>query len=180
MEHFYNNIHGWFQSEPLYKRMIDGANNGACFVEVGVWKGRSAAFMAVEIINSGKNIDLYLVDHFKGSQEHQSDGVIIRNKLEEECRSNLAPVSHVVKYITKQSVDAAKDFKDESIDFVYIDASHEYEDVRDDIRAWLPKVKTGGIIAGDDYSIGFMGVIRAVNELLPMAKKEDVVWFYQK
>ena len=48
---------------------------------------------------------------------------------------------------------------------MYIDASHEYEYVIEDIKHWLPKVKKGGIICGDDYISGWPGVIQAVNEV---------------
>ena len=59
-------------------------------------------------------------------------------------------------------------FEDNSLDFVFIDASHEYEDVKNDILAWLPKVKRGGILAGHDYYVNqdwFSGVKKAVNEI---------------
>jgi hypothetical protein len=51
------------------------------------------------------------------------------------------------------SLNAAKAFEPESLDFVYLDANHSYEAVRDDINAWWPKVKPGGMLAGDDYGI---------------------------
>ena len=55
MEHFYQKIgEDWFTYPNLYKKMVSDANENSHFVEVGVWKGRSAAFMAVEIINSKK------------------------------------------------------------------------------------------------------------------------------
>jgi predicted O-methyltransferase YrrM len=59
----------------------------------------------------------------------------------------------------------SKNYTNEYFDIVYIDASHEYEYVKEDILAWLPKVKKGGIICGDDYIIGWDGVILAVNEI---------------
>lgn len=49
-------------------------------------------------------------------------------------------------------------------DFVFIDAAHGYEAVRDDIRLWAPKVKPGGWLGGHDYHPKFQGVIRAVDE----------------
>jgi len=55
------------------------------------------------------------------------------------------------KFIEKFSLDAVKDFEDESLDFVYIDGDHCFEAVVADIAAWLPKVRKGGIISGDDY-----------------------------
>lgn len=56
------------------------------------------------------------------------------------------------RLIEKMSVDAAKDFDDESIDAVYIDGNHRLEFVVADINAWLPKIRKGGIISGHDYT----------------------------
>ena len=57
MEHFYQTIgEDWFSYPDLYKRIIDTNQSGSHFVEVGSWKGRSSSFMAVEIINSNKNV----------------------------------------------------------------------------------------------------------------------------
>ena len=56
MKHFYQNIPGHFCPEQklCYKNQIRQTKENCHFVEIGVWKGRSASFMAVEIINSGK------------------------------------------------------------------------------------------------------------------------------
>jgi hypothetical protein len=53
--------------------------------------------------------------------------------------------------IRKRSVEAAKDIPDNSLDFAFIDADHSYEGCRDDIKAWFPKVKPGGLLCGHDY-----------------------------
>lgn len=69
--------------------------------------------------------------------------------------------------VKQTSVDASKGYPDQHFDFVYIDANHEYNHVKDDLKSWVPKVKIGGIVAGDDYYLtkaGNLGVIRAVNE----------------
>lgn len=70
-----------------------------------------------------------------------------------------------VEIIRKTSVDAAKDVPDSSLDFVYIDAMHEFDYVITDIITWVPKVKVGGIISGHDYTphTYFCGVQEAVN-----------------
>ena len=64
--------------------------------------------------------------------------------------------------IKKSSIEAAADIN-EFFDFIYIDADHEYESVKKDIEAWIPRLRSGGIIAGHDY-IGYRGVHDAVNE----------------
>jgi hypothetical protein len=62
----------------------------------------------------------------------------------------LAPYKNV-KIIRKTSVEAAKDFKDGSLDFVYIDGDHRFPYVAEDIYNWYAKVKKGGIVSGHDY-----------------------------
>jgi hypothetical protein len=52
------------------------------------------------------------------------------------------------------SVEAAAKVPDHSFDFVYIDARHDYESVKEDLEAWCSKVRPGGILAGHDYVDG--------------------------
>ena len=152
MEHFYHNIgEDWFSYPQLYKRIVDNSQDGSHVVEVGSWKGRSAAFMSVEIINSNKNIKFDCVDTWKGSIEHTTYDVITEEKLYDVFLSNIEPVKHIINPIRMTSIEASKLYEDNSLDFVFIDASHEYEDVKEDILAWLPKVKKGGVLAGHDY-----------------------------
>jgi predicted O-methyltransferase YrrM len=68
-----------------------------------------------------------------------------------------------VELIKKASLDAVKDFPNMFFDFVYIDASHKFDDVMRDIIEWSPKVKKGGIVAGHDYIHNRKGVAIAVN-----------------
>lgn len=178
MKHFYEKIPGWFNCLPLYERCVSEAKNGATFVEVGAWKGRSAAFMGVEIANSGKRIAFYVIDNFGGSAEHQKDEDVVNGTLEETFRRNVEPVKEFMAVIKNDSVKAAEMFEDGSLDFVYIDASHDYEDVKADINAWLPKVRKGGMLAGDDYLI-YPGVKQAVDELLSGAMMEGIIWMYR-
>jgi SAM-dependent methyltransferase len=56
-----------------------------------------------------------------------------------------------VEFIRKFSMDAVKDFEDNSLDFVYIDGNHSFEYAIADIAEWERKVKPGGIVAGHDY-----------------------------
>jgi predicted O-methyltransferase YrrM len=77
----------------------------------------------------------------------------------------LAGVREMVTDIIGDSAQSAAQFPDNSLDFVFIDASHDYDSVKRDIKAWLPKVrKPNGIIAGHDYCEVWPGVIKAVHE----------------
>jgi hypothetical protein len=119
--------------------------------------------MAVEIINSGKHINFDVIDTWNGSTEHQTDPILENDGLYCEFIKNIEPVKHAINTIRMASLDAANTYADESLDFVFIDASHMYEDVKADLIAWYPKIKPGGILAGHDYGT-WDGVTRAVNE----------------
>jgi hypothetical protein len=53
--------------------------------------------------------------------------------------------------VRARSVEAAATVPAGSLDFVYIDACHSTAEVQQDIRAWAPKVREGGVVAGHDY-----------------------------
>lgn len=67
MKHFYKGIQGWFGAKELYRAIIRSSIDGAIVVVIGAWKRQSAAFMAVEIINSSKDINFHVIDTWKGS-----------------------------------------------------------------------------------------------------------------
>lgn len=186
MEHFFQDIQGWFNFISIYHHMVEQADDGDHFVEVGAWKGRSTAFMAVSIANSGKQIKFDVVDTWEGSIEHQKDGSaedsdVVQHTLFEAFLHNMKPVEEYYTPIRNTSIEAAKLYEDNSLQFVLLDASHEYEDVKADILAWLPKVQPGCYLAGDDYHHTWPGVVQAVQELLPDAVLVDnVTWLYQK
>jgi len=173
----------WFSYPNLYRKMVEKFPSGSKFVEIGSWKGKSSAFMAVEIANSNKNIEFYCVDTWEGSVEHQDRDDL--KSLYDTFNQNMMPLKDYHIPLRMTSLEAVKTFEDKSLDFVFIDASHEYEDVKKDIIAWLPKVKQGGIIAGHDYYLNgtdfFPGVKRAVNETLKIDELEfsEDCWMYQ-
>lgn len=171
MNHFYHEIQGWFIYQPIYDHAVNQARDGAHFVEIGSWRGRSTAYMAVSIINSGKKIQFDCVDTWRGSLDeevHQNDPAVINDTLYQEFLSNMAPVRQVINPVRMTSQEAVTQYADGSLDLVLIDAGHSYADVSADIRAWLPKVRSGGVLAGDDYE--WPGVKQAVTELIPRAQ----------
>ena len=150
MDHIYFNIPGWFGFHDVYDRAVALAPDGAHFVEVGCWKGRSTAYLAVNILNSKKRILLDVVDTFEGSSEHAG---IDCSGLFDEFMANLAPVSHAIRHVRRESsLRAAERYPDVSLAFVFLDASHEKADVMADIMAWMPKLRDGGVMAGDDLT----------------------------
>ena len=120
--------------------------------EVGVFGG----YYSEVLCKAMPGLDLTCVDIW-GWGKYQ--------RAEDECLARLKPYN--VKIIKKYSVEAAQDIADESLDFVYIDAAHDYENVLKDLEAWTPKVRIGGIVSGDDFyqgNSGGMGVMGAVTD----------------
>lgn len=120
--------------------------------EVGVFTGYFSEVMCKAM----PGLELICCDIW-GSGKYQ--------RAEQECLERLRPYN--VTIIKKYSVEAAKDVPDGSLDFVYIDGAHDYDNVKADIEAWAPKVRIGGIISGDDFydfPSGKGGVMRAATE----------------
>ena len=78
------------------------------------------------------------------------------------ARARLSRFGNRVSFVQKFSADAAVDFNASSLDFVYVDASHDRDAVLADLRLWWGKVKAGGVLCGDDFTPSYPGVIEAV------------------
>ena len=168
MEHFYRNLgENWFTYPNLYTSMVNKFGDGSHFVEVGTWKGMSAAYMAVEMINSNKKIKFDCVDTWEYMDIQSDIKKSLYGNLYETFLNNIEPVKDLIKPIKKLSWEAAELYDDNSLDFVFIDAAHDYESVIKDIKAWYPKIKSGGVFAGHDYqTTETCGVKKAVDEIL--------------
>lgn len=83
-----------------------------------------------------------------------------------------------IKHIRMTSDDAIKSLIGTSVDFVYIDGLHTYEQIKKDIKNYLPLLKPNCLIAGHDYHRNWDGVVRGVNEILgvPDATFSDTSW----
>jgi len=82
-----------------------------------------------------------------------------------ECIKNIKMFNSRAEMVKGYSPQISKNFEDLSYDFIYIDALHDYKSVKDDIIAWYPKVRNGGILSGHDYDEkAWPGVFKAVNE----------------
>jgi len=164
-KHFFENIEGWSSYrdqgkllESILERMPK-TDNKLNIAEIGVYKGRCTAMWNIILINSGIKYNYDAIDNFIGSKEH------IKNiDYYSEALSNLSCIINKINLIKNDSVAQSKTYPDEYFDIVYIDASHEYEDVKADILSWFPKVKVGGFFCGDDFIHSWPGVKRAVKE----------------
>jgi predicted O-methyltransferase YrrM len=143
-------IPGWFHHGSKILELIEQHRPKVC-VELGTWQGASAVPVARSIQRWGGT--LTCVDTWSG--ELNSDGGSVSGKspvMLLSCARRMveAGVGANVRLIPAMTLDAAL-FWSEPIDFLYIDADHSYEGVSADLEAWVPHVKSGGLILGDDY-----------------------------
>lgn len=142
-------------------------------VEVGVFEGDNSSAL---LENLPSLETLVCVDSFCHYEEFdqatpRKNGKVFNanySEVKQKFLSAMAPFSGRYTVIEEFSDGASRMFKDDAFDFVFIDANHAYEYVLTDIILWIPKVKSGGIIAGHDYVTkpGY-GVIQAVKEMFP-------------
>jgi predicted O-methyltransferase YrrM len=169
-------IQGWFNHQAAYDYLLANMPKDGTFVELGAWLGKSSSYLC----DKATGQDIIIVDTWKGSPNELTTAhkLATEQDIYQLFVENMGERKY--KAIKATSKAAARKFKAESLDVVFIDLTHTYEAVKEDIKLWLPKVKKGGYIAGDDYHENWKGVIQAVDELLPHATFIDDCWIYQK
>lgn len=177
------------RATEILRRLPEGKLYG---VEVGVFAGELSKRLL-----SREDITLGLVDswtthgdgeyaesddfHAKLTQEQQ-DGFYELTKKVVEFAGDRAYI------VRKDSVEASKEYMDNFLHFVFIDADHSYEGCKKDLEAWWPKVKPGGLFSGHDYEntdYTKFGVKKAVDEFadkhgLPVELGDNFTWFIRK
>jgi hypothetical protein len=149
-------VQGWCDFRDLYTTIAGKLQEGDTFVEVGAWKGQSIIHLAQRLQDQEKWLDLYAVDTFKGDADTgyaDVHGEFLNNVERAMIRAEL---------LKNDSVMASRFFNDAECSGVFIDAAHDYDSVLADLKAWLPKVKDGGIFAGHD--IDSLDVQRALDD----------------
>jgi len=139
--------------ENALRRLVELASHAELFVEIGTWKGHSASIIGEVAKRNGGH--LYCVDHWKGNEGTKNTERL--TGVYDTFKYNMRSLG-LWDYITPlvmESMEAVSYFEDDSIDFLFIDADHRYTPFMNDLQAWYPKVKTGGIICGHDCEMVF-------------------------
>jgi hypothetical protein len=158
---------------------------GSVGCEIGVWKGDFSA----QILKTVKPRELHLVDPWRFASEAGYDeawygGALARSqedmdRIYEGVKKRFrVPIEEGVVVIHRfESAAVAPTFADDYFDWIYIDGNHLYEYVRADLESFTPKVRSGGLVTGDDYGDpGWWkdGVRRAVDEFVASGAVEAI------
>jgi methyltransferase family protein len=177
----WSEIHGWFQWRSAQEEAAKQFSSGSCFIEVGTYLGRSICSLGEVIQLSGKTFRVIGIDTCRGSGPEGPRQKDYHGTVVEQYGGTFAGALHknildcgygeTISLMISDSITASKFFGDASVDWVHLDARHDYASVKADIRAWLPKIKPGGWLSGDDNDeIKWPEVVQAVHEVLPGAQ----------
>lgn len=163
-------IDGWMKPEELQWLASQAAFHNR-IAEVGSWMGRSTRAMADNTVGT-----VFAIDTWMGSDEPAHIKLLFDKNpdwLFEQFITNTKDALTMIHAIQKPSIEAAAHFKGHQIQFdmIFLDAAHDYENVKADIKAWAPLLQKGGVMCGHDFGGPCAGVARAVMEAYPKAHK---------
>lgn len=178
----YQDIPGWYDWHETYREVVADMPNNSVLVEVGCYLGRSICGLATLMKEYGKRFKIIGVDTCRGSgveNGHDNHAKAIEEgggvSFAGSLHSNIVKCGFAddIDLIVASSANAAAMFDNCSLDMVFLDAAHDFDSVGKDIMAWLPKVRSGGLMGGDDIGVPgevnpvWPGVKKAVDLLLP-------------
>jgi len=183
---------GWNGDRPIFGELVAGVRPDL-IIEVGTWKGMSAFNMAGHVRKLGLDCKIYCVDTWLGNLEFwgaagpEMDVVHGFPRVYRQFLSNVVHLGYqdmVVPY-PMTSLIGAKYFLKMGISskLIYVDASHEEEDVYPDVSWYWKVLAPGGVMFGDDWP--YYGVRPAVERFarensLGIELRENHFWMVKK
>lgn len=154
-----------------------GLNEGA---EVGVERGEYSEVMC----KANPKLHLSCIDPWSSGAYDQKAAIHAvdteQKKYDEryeECVKRLKPYNTTI--IKTGSMEALDYFEDESLDFVYIDANHDFPNFVNDLHQWKKKVRVGGIVSGHDYAyFSYKKHNHVKRALIPYARSYRMIPFF--
>lgn len=171
-------VSGWDLGGDLYRLLVERINPNLV-VEIGVWKGASATKLAMALKEQGAGVllavDTWLPMIDFGRRRHKDDDSLedlhfertyaqvfdtfLGNVIQLNLTDFVIPLP-----ATSRSASEVLSNRHQMAELIHIDAGHSYVDIEEDIRIWWRVLRPGGILLGDDWSITWPGVLKAVRE----------------
>lgn len=164
---------------PYIKRM--GPN--VVGLEIGVLKAETSCL----ILENCPNVTRYIgIDPYVGylDVDHEKTGDDMMNFLK-TASENIKPYKDRFEFIIGSSDRVFNYVEDNSLNFVLIDGFHTYEQVKNDLTNYYPKLKDGGLMWAHDYNNAEVG--RAVMDWRRENRISNLInttanylWFWSK
>jgi predicted O-methyltransferase YrrM len=154
IKHKFNTVNGFMGSEAQREFMFNLAKMTNCAAEIGSYKGLSACIVLAGMSDTNRALPprYYCIDTFEASN------------TELESESTLEEFTNAVKEFDPRSLHykilkgfsgdphVLDQIKDETLEFLYIDGSHETEDVLNDVILYHSKIVRGGLYLFHDFT----------------------------
>lgn len=165
-----NQITGWMTYNEL-RWLAKQAKKHTRIVEIGSYMGRSTRALGDHTPGS-----VVAIDDFKGPRDMRLPD-FMRQGIAETFMYGLGDLIQSSKVVMVVADHASINI-DFSPDMVFLDGSHDYQDVKRDIQMWLPRLQPGGLLCGHDYTNMF-GVRQAVAETIKHFKvaRGTTIWY---
>jgi hypothetical protein len=147
-------------------------------LSVGVEVGSKAGENIKNVLSLCPSFVFWGIDCWDKNYKYQNWTTQLQLKNEKCFNKVVKLYPDRAKKLKGWSADVVSNFANFSVDLIFIDASHDYQSVLNDIILWLPKVRKGGFICGHDYGhLKFPGVKKAVDEVFAnVSTAPDFVW----
>lgn len=173
IDEIFNSIFGKFFNDQLlfgdFEILYALSKNIDLAVELGTARGMGA------IVLSQNAKEVHTIDNFDVFDTGHEIKKINNEEEKERQFSIVSDYLNLWENITCKRANTHKEYKnynDESIDLLFIDADHSLNGVRNDLELWFPKVRIGGHIVFHDYSACFLEIVRYIDEIL--SYREDL------
>lgn len=177
--------------ERILSDLVNKAPRGI-FCEIGCWTGHSTSIIAKRA--KELNTVVIVIDNFKGNEGTPLDEFARDNNVKEIFLKNMEEMGFkdTVNLLHQDSTLIPEVFNFVPIDFLFIDAGHKYNDVKNDILNYKDLMADGSIICGHDYESDTYderyinedyvdgkhhGVIKAVNEVFGKVEHDGRMWW---
>lgn len=159
----------WFSNQKLLTAVLDkhiDKSKPLLFLEIGSWKGRSALWF-LENYLSHADSRIYCIDTWDVSawNDFNTEKSFLQTNTQRAIELKVDSLYEIFLHniqakgfsekcipVRKKSVDALKEFENNSFDFAYVDGDHSAQGSYEDLVACWPKLKIGGIMFGDDWT----------------------------
>lgn len=169
--------------DPIEERCLQWAATqvpaGGTIVEVGSYHGKSAVNLAYAVRKGNSGAHIYCVDTWRNENIEFARNVDVYSRFQQ----NTAAYAGIITPLRGRSAEAGLEWHGGPIDALFIDGDHSFEGVVADIRAWVPHVKSGGLLLFHDSDLE--GVRRGINETMDVlqprsARKAWSIQVYRK
>src|SRR3990167_4155332 len=162
--------------QEVHDRVVNAATSDMMFVEIGTYMGGTIGRLASKIKEKKIHPLIYCVDKWicddiaEGHRKMHNT----YDHFYEKFIDNMTKIGvlDLIRCLKMDSIEASKEFKDQSIDFIFIDGCHSYPYVKNELIVWLPKMKPNSILCGHDFPVP--QIKQAVNETIGLNKVYSV------